>query len=167
MLQNFNSDTMYFFLIHGRDMLEKRCLLSDRNAENNYFTFDEWDEGLYPPSPFSGLTETVFSWLPSWNTIYRYIPSPSQWFNVFFSTATAAPYIPYTIQFYSHIPPAELNLENLAQLSIPRLSITAGMSLLTFLMGVVVHYRFFRDSGINLLEILTDWSGKILSKNSF
>ena len=156
---------MCFLLLHGRNMLEKRCLLGDRNAENSYSTFEQSNEGIYPSSPFAGLTETVSSWFPSWDTLYRYVPSPSQLFNVFFSTATAAPYIPYTIQFYSQIPPSELNSENLAQLSIPQLSMTVGMSSLTFLMGVVVHYRFFRDSGIHLLEILTDWTDKVLSNS--
>ncbi len=140
------------------------------NSNKNYSTFSPSDsESTQAPSywawlpDFSSLKRSVTSCLTSsLNTVYSWIPSRYSMINGVFSFITAIPYLPYTMQLYTGTPPEDFTLEWWHDLPLEMQALASSMSVFTFVISVIVHYYYFPDTAKRLLEVLSDWSDKVL-----
>lgn len=146
-----------------RDKFEEISLDEEAQDENtsllasaevaDYATFDE------PAKPSS-----YWDWLPNFSSVRTaltaWLPSPQVLLNSFFSTFTAIPYLPYTMQLYTGTHPDDFSVDWWLDLPVETQILASSMSVFTFAISVLVHYCYFPDTGKRLVEVLTDWTDK-------
>lgn len=147
------------------DSDDESDVLLQKDSLNKYYHSVSGYES--PPSDwaflpnFQCVKNYFLSWLPSWDNLYARLPSKYNLLNAFLATATAIPFIPYTMQLFTATHPKDFSFAWWGDLSMPQQGLTAFMSVLTFIIAAVVHYHYFPSTAKKLLEILSDWSGKI------
>ncbi len=140
-------------LLLKRDKLNKKYhSLSQDESSPSYWAF---------LPDFGRIRHYMLSWLPSWDYLYVKLPSKYKLLNAFLAITTSIPFIPYTMQLFTGTHPKDFSFAWWNNLSLPEQSLTSFMSVLTFIIAAVVHYHYFPSTGKKIIEILSDWSGKV------
>lgn len=125
---------------------------------NTYLTFDGSNALPAPASPTSWARLPSLSRIAS--NIYQRLPGRYSLLNAFFSATTAIPYLPYTVQLFTGTHPKDFSLAWWAALPLAEKALAGFMTIFTYAISVIVHYKYFPDTEKRLLEIFSNWQGR-------